>query len=138
MGMQDRRDLAFEIAAVLACGAAAASLFLVVSWTTFVTLAASAAVVAVAGMVAWRSRRPYVILAVGILCGVAVAVSQGYAMQRMLADFCIFDPCGAPEPHLASLVDALPLSLAAVLLGAVAFAVVARAKGGAGASTNHD
>ena len=73
--MQPRRDLAFEIAAVLACGAAAASVFLVLSWTTFVALGASAAVVAVAGVVAWRSSRPYLILAVGVLSAAAVAIS---------------------------------------------------------------
>lgn len=128
--MDGRRDLAFELCAVVACAAAAASVFFVVSWTTFVTLGASAAVVAMAGLIAWRSRRPYVVLAAGILCGVAVAVSQGYAIQRMFADFCIFEPCGAPETRLASLVDALPLALVAILVGVVAVAIVARAKRG--------
>ncbi|MEK6976085.1 MAG: hypothetical protein AABY18_07065 [Candidatus Thermoplasmatota archaeon] len=127
--MDGRRDLALELLAVLACGAAAGALFWVVTWSALATLVASAAVVAVAGLVAWHSQRPYLVLSVGILSGAAVAVSQGYAIQRVFAGFCIFEPCAPAETRLASLVDALPLSLAAVILGAVAVALIARAKG---------
>jgi hypothetical protein len=126
--MDDRRDTAFELLAVLACAAAAAALFLVVSWSTLTTLLASALVVAVAAGVAWRSRTPFLVLGWGIACGAALAVMQGYLLARMFADFCIFEPCGPPVSRLDSLVAALPLALVAILLGAVGFAVVARAK----------
>jgi hypothetical protein len=127
--MDDRRDVAIEVLSVAAFAVGASALSWVVSWNALSTVLASAAIVAVAGFVAWRSRRPYVVLAAGVASGCVVAVSQGYAVQRIFAEFCIFDPCAPAETRITSLVDALPLALAAVLLGAVAVAVIARAKG---------
>lgn len=127
--MSERRDLAFEILAVLGAAAAAGALFWVVSsWTSLLTWLLAAIVVAVAGLLAWRSRHPYVVLGVGVVSAVLVAVSQSYVMLRMFADFCIFDPCAPPEPRLATLLEALPASVLPIALGAVLLAVLARSK----------
>lgn len=118
--MKGGRDLALELVTVLACAGAASALFWIVSWTTMLTLLLSAVVVAVAGGIAWRSRHPFVVLAVGILAATGVAVSQGYLIDRMFADFCIFEPCPPPQTRTGSLVDALPLSVLPLALGLVA------------------
>lgn len=127
--MSERRDLAFEILAVLGVAAAAAVLFWVVSsWTSLLTWLVAGGVVAVAGAIAWRSRHPYLILTVGVAAAVLVAVSQSYVMLRMFADFCIFEPCAPPQPRVETLLAALPASVLPLALGAVLVAVIARSK----------